>query len=56
MPPAAQPGTAAELEDALEAIVREARLAGHALCRNEILVRLENIARIAREALAHADP
>jgi hypothetical protein len=38
------------LEAAMDAIAQEARLAGMALCQNELLIRLENIARIAENA------
>jgi len=41
----------ADLEAALATIAEEARLAGTALCETELLVRIENIARLAEAAL-----
>lgn len=46
-----EPGRIEALEAALADIVNEARAAGMALCENELLVRLENIARRAESAL-----
>lgn len=45
-----------ELEDALAAIAHQARAARHALCEQELLVRLENIARRAAAAIGLPPP
>lgn len=43
------------MEAALREILAQARAARSALCENELLVRLENIAREAEAALAAPD-
>ena len=44
-----------ELEAAIEEIAHQARLAQMALCENELLIRLENIARRAEAVRNAAD-
>ncbi len=53
--PASQAARIRELEAAIDEIAHQARLARMALCENELLIRLENIARRAEAVRNAAD-